>query len=128
MLLLQVNTGEPKHGVPLSFSMCTLWFLNISAAEISAQFILIHGFSCLLCVRMKEWEWGGDVGGWCTPGVGEGGNKCNLESVDGSNTLGQSVSINGKKSFVLAVRGCQLKLKLISKSSIKRKETQKKLN
>lgn len=74
---------------------------------------------------MKEWEWGGDVGGWCTPGVGEGGNKCNLESVDGSNTLGQSVSINGKKSFVLAVRGCQLKLKLISKSSIKRKETQK---
>lgn len=125
MLLLQVNTGEPKHGVPLSFSMCTLWFLNISAAEISAQFILIHGFSCLLCVRMKEWEWGGDVGGWCTPGVGEGGNKCNLESVDGSNTLGQSVSINGKKSFVLAVRGCQLKLKLISKSSIKRKETQK---
>lgn len=128
MLLLQVNTGEPKHGVPLSFSMCTLWFLNISAAEISAQFILIHGFSCLLCVRMKEWEWGGDVGGWCTPGVGEGGNKCNLESVDGSNTLGQSVSINGKKVFCFGCQGLPTEIEINFKIQHKAKRNTKKLN
>lgn len=61
-----------------------------------------------------------DMGGWA--GGGSEANKCNPESVDGSNTLGQSVSIKWKKkSPVLAVMGCQLKLKLIGKSSVKKK-------
>lgn len=69
-------------------------------------------FSFTLCMCMRV-----EGGGW------RGANKCNPESVDGSNTLGQSVSIKWKKkSSVLAVKGCQLKLKLIGKSSVKRKK------
>jgi len=53
------------------------------------------------------------------------GNKCNLESVDGSSTLGQSVSIKWEKqSFVLPVKRCQLKFKLIGNFRQKEKTKQ----
>lgn len=77
----------------------------------------------LVCVWGSGW--GGDVGGWCTPGVGEGGNKCNLESVDGSNTLGQSVSIKWKKVFCFGCQGLPTEIEINWKIQHKGKKTKK---